>query len=725
MIRALLTTAFALAIVSVAGPLGADAQEQSPAQEQPQEQAQEQAQQLLGVVLTAGSGEAVSGADVLLRGPVQRRTVTDDEGRWLLEGLSEGRYEVTVRHLAHADEVAVVTIPVAPDSAPVRFELERRAIPLDALVVTASRRPQRLADAVVATELISRERIERSGASDVASVLGRETGIQLGAGHPTGVGVMLQGLDAERVLVLLDGQPLGGRLSGNLDLSRVPTAILERIEVVKGPQATLYGSEAMGGVVNLITRSPDSTGWNGSATVTAGSHGRREVDASLGVGVGEISVGANAGMRELRLAPGIATTAGTGAERRDGHLRARWAGRRDVAVDASVLVVDESQRWRSGQLRYFADNLQWTGRVGAGWSSASGRHRIEPTVYASSFDHLSRRGTSDVPPARSSGERQVQRLWRAELLYALQGDRVRIEAGGEAERESIRSGSIRGNEQERTGLEGFVQVPLTWKGLRIVPGVRGSWSSAWGMHWTPRLAALVRPAGGWALRGSVARGYRAPGFKELHMEFLNIGPGYGYAVKGNPELGPETSTSVNGSAEWAGTSASVQVEIFHNRFHDFIETRLVGDSSGVELYGYSNVDRGRTAGLELDVGYRVGGARVELGYALLETRNDATGEPLLGRARQSGRLTLGHTGRWGLQSSATGTWTGEAAISRDDEGERIRPGFLRIDLRAVQALGEGASLGLGVDNLLDTTIEGWPGFTGRTVHLTLSTELPF
>src|SRR5690606_6114811 len=108
---------------------------------------------------------------------------------------------------------------------------------------------QQLKDVPVATEVVAREEIERTGAADLSAVLVERTGISVEGGHPVGTGIMLQGLGSERVLVLVDGQPYIGRLSGSLDLSRVPVSLIERVEVVKGPQSTLYGSDAMGGVV--------------------------------------------------------------------------------------------------------------------------------------------------------------------------------------------------------------------------------------------------------------------------------------------------------------------------------------------------------------------------------------------------------------------------------------------------------------------------------------------
>ncbi|NIR80445.1 MAG: TonB-dependent receptor [Gemmatimonadetes bacterium] len=591
-------------------------------------------------------------------------------------------------------------------------------------MVTAGRSPQRLADVVVTTELVGRDRIEATGATNVAEVLSEQTGIHLDGGHPTGAGVMLQGLDAERVLVLLDGQPLGGRISGNLDLSRIPTGIVERIEVVKGPQATLYGSEAMGGVVNLVTATPDSAAWAGTATLTAGTRGRREAHGTLRGGSGPVSFAADVGRRQLDLTPGLESASGTGTDRWDGHFRGRWIADSTVSLETSFFLVDEAQRWRSGQLHHFADNLQWTGRINGRWTSDSGIHRFEPTLYTSSFDHLSRRSSSTSPPAPETGSRQMQQLWEAEALYGWDGEGVRVETGIEAQREAIEAATIRGKERVLTSIEPFVQLPLRRGAVTLVPGVRASWNSEWGTHWTPRLSALVRPAASVALRASVARGYRAPGFKELYMQFLNVGPGFGYVVRGNPALSPETSTAVNGGVEWNGTRAYGRLQLFHNRFRDFIETRAVGDSSGVTVYTYGNVDDGTTAGVEAELGYLLKALRAEAGYSLLETENEVTGQELLGRPRHSGRFSLRHAAEFGLRSTVTGVFTGAATVSLDGDSARVRPGFLRVDFRLSQAVRRGLRASVGVENVFDETVDGWPGFTGRTLYLTLSAEAP-
>src|SRR5690606_36535992 len=125
--------------------------------------------------------------------------------------------------------------------------------------------------------------------------------------------------------------------------------------------------------------------------------------------------------------------------------------------------------------------------------------------------------------------------------------------------------------------------------------------------------------------------FRAPSFKELYMEFLNTGPGFGYAVRGNPDVLPETSTSISAGAEWDAGRAYVRAQVFHNRFDDFIETRLAGDSADVTVYAYGNIAEGTTAGVELEGAVVLGLARLNAGYGYLRTRDSATGASLLGR----------------------------------------------------------------------------------------------
>lgn len=670
-------------------------------------------QELTGRVVAADTGEPVAGAEVVAAG---RSAVTGADGGWRIAPVAPGEHEVVVRHLGYAEQR--VRVAAGAGTGSVVIWLTPRPVELGELVVTASRRLQRLRDVPVTTEVIGRSELRQTGRPDLAAVLVEQTGMVAEGGHPIGVGVMLQGLGSERVLILVDGQPYIGRLSGRLDLSRIPTSMVERVEIVKGPQSTLYGSEAMGGVINVITRSPEHGVWRGSASVTHGSHGRLDLGANLMGSVGDVAFTADAGHRTIELVPGLGTGTGARSTRWDAAARASRDVAPSLSVNASGLFLDERQRWRGGPIYTFADNVQWGARLGATWRA--GGHTVTPTLYATEFRHLSRNATTPRP-VPGTGEEEVQRLLEAEVLYAAEAGGASIDAGVELRRESIRSDRVLGGGRDLLGAEPFVQATWTGENWSVVPGMRLAWSEQWGTYWTPRLAAMFRPAERLALRASIGQGYRAPAFKELYMTFLNVGPGFGYTVRGNPELRPETSRNVTVGIEWAGDRLYLRGQAFHNRFVDFIETEIVADSAGLDVYSYANIDDGVTRGFEAEVGATWRGFRLEGSYAFLRAERSETSEVLLGRPKHSGRAGLHYATPFGLRAGLTATFTGETPTQRLEDATVVtRDGFARLALNVAASLPAGFELSAGIDNLTDVRPADWPGFMGRQFHIGVS-----
>jgi outer membrane receptor for ferrienterochelin and colicins len=671
-----------------------------------------------GRVVERGSEKPVPSAEVGLGGRAEV-ALSGADGGWILPPLPAGTYTLRVRGIGYSPATAEVSL-AAGDTADVVLRLSVTALPLDEIVVTASRREQRLADVTVPTEIISRETIEQTGASNLASALTEQTGIQFDGGHPAGSGVMLQGLSNERVLVLVDGQPLYGRISGTLDLARLPAAIVERVEVVKGPQAALYGSEAMGGVVNVVTRAPVSAGVNGGARLVGGSAGRREAGASGELHAGEISALVDVGRRDVDRAAGRPEENGALAERVDVLGRASWRADSNFTLETSAMVLDERQRWPSGTQFDFADNTQVSARVAADWRLGS--HQLRPTLYFSQFEHLARRSAFSQPIA-GTGDRQDQRLVEAELLYGTRILGNALDAGVELRQERISStdGRIEGGTRTLYSAEPFAQVEWATERWSVVPGVRLSWNERWGSTVTPRLATRYRVSDALSVRAALGRGFRAPDFKELYLQFINDAAGY--AVYGNRDLRPEHSTNLTAGLEWAGPRLYGRAQGFWNDLRDFIETRpMADDGSGLLLFEYANVARGRTWGAELEGGVVLDAVRVEAGYAWLGTEDGATGRPLLGRPEHSARLTTSVAPTRALRASVSGIYTGSTPMERDESGAITseRDAFLRVDARVAQRLPWGLELSLGADNLFDQRPDQWADAVGREWYLGLT-----
>ena len=676
---------------------------------------------LRGVVVDGRTGVPLEGAELVISGPTALTVRSDARGAWRAAQLLPGRYRMSTRRIGYAARESRLDLQPG-DDVERRIELVAMPISLDQVVVTAARREQALKDVAVTTEVVTRREIEQTGASDLASVLTEQLGIDLQGGHPAGAGIMLQGLGSERVLVLLDGQPVAGRISGVFDVSRIPTSVIERVEVVKGPQSTLYGSEAMGGVVNIITRSPLAHTLGADVALSAGTQGRLEGTAGLSVGHGSWSSALTTSRRETNLTPGRGSEIGALAARTDVAAKLVWSPDSATSLEASVLGLDERQRWMSGTYFNFGDNTQVSGRLTGAWQR--GRHRFAPTFYASIFDHLSRGSTEPKPIAGDDGQRQLQRIFEAELLYNTQLGMARrhaLDLGVELRRDDTRSANVPGGLRASTRVEPFAQLELQAAAFSVVPGVRMSWSEQWGTHVTPRLAMRYEASDNVTFRASAGSGFRAPDFKELYMFFQNQSAGY--AVEGNIELRPESSRNLTAGLEWAGDRVYLRGQLFQNQFRDFIETRPISAPGDPPVYRYSNVDDGWTRGADLETGWSLGRLRAEAGYSRLATRDRATDKPLLGRPEQSGRIGANYAHPSGLRLSATAMHTGRTPMQRDTATGSItgwRNAFTRADVRIAQRIPGGLQLAIGADNIFDQRPSDWAGFTGRHLYTTLT-----
>lgn len=682
-----------------------------------------------GRVIDASDRQPLSGADVQFLGPDTLRLRTDAQGGWRVQRITPGRYTVQTRLLGYVP--SRFTLEIGDNQQIERLiTLDAAPLALDQMVVTAARREERLKDAVTTTELITRSDIERTGANDIASVLLEQTGIELQGGHPAGAGVMLQGIGSERVLVLLDGQPLAGRISGVFDISRIPVTMVDRVEVVRGPQSTLYGTDAMGGVVNIITRSAptlDGPYYGVALLGTLGTQARSDGSAALTFSRGAISLATDLSRRQTETTPGMSGTSGALTARSDVSTKLRWAPDSSRSVEASLLGLDERQRWLAGSLYNFGDNRQWSGRVnGSLQFGAVRQHRISLTLSGSHYDHLQRASIETRPIAGDTGSRQIQQVAQIDAVYnGRLSEAMALDVGTQVRRDVAETDRMLGGTRDITLFEPYAQIEAALTpALSIVPGVRLTQSTQWGTHVTPRLAARQRIGEHLTLRGSYGTGFRAPDFKELYMRFVNTGAGY--AVNGNLDLQPESSQNFMGGAEWTASRTYLRLQAFHNRFVDFIEARAVSAPGEPTVFQYANVDNGSTRGLDLEGGLVLHGVRTEGSVSLLTTRDDATGNELLGRPQVSARATLSLPAVFGVRISTTGVFTGRTPMERDTTSGQItswRDAFPRLDLRLARRIGAltGApEIVFGADNAFDTQPTQWAGFNRRQLYASLS-----
>ena len=615
-----------------------------------------------------------------------------------------------------------------------RIALVRDPLALEEIVVTADGRPRRRSEVALHVASVGAAEIRAAGAASADRLLARLPGVQVGGGVPTGSRVSIRGIGGPRVLVLLDGQPAGGALIENRDLSRMSMTGVDRIEVVKGPLSSLYGSDAVGGVVNIVTRAP-APGFRVDARAASGGEGRREAEATASGG-GRLSSGGSlvyrvgGSWRQEDRVPGVADRETAFARVWDLRSSLRFATRRWV-VRGDASLVRERQRWPvGGGFSGFNDNAGVSGWIEA--RRQAGRGEWVGRLFAHDYDHLYRSARGSAPIEGSGAPEQQERLAKATAAYAATWGRHRFDVGVEGALRGIRSPEkLLEDRAEDRQVELYVQD--AWRlgeagapgnqasgaATVLTAGARITRNSRWGSTVSPSLGAVVAIGDRLRVRGAVARGFRAPSFKELAWNFVNLGGGY--VLQGFADLEPERSWNASGGVEWhPHTGVRAGVEFFANRVRNLIESGFVGYApSGLAIYSPRNVANAVTRGFELDLRAVHGrGGEIVAAYAYLDARSLRPDLPLDRQAKHSARARAAWTtGR--LRLDATGHITGQAPIvGVGPDGAPARVGtqgrFAALDLSTTLEIADGRfALIAGVDNVFNAQPDGWQGFVER------------
>ncbi|MBI4501819.1 MAG: TonB-dependent receptor [Gemmatimonadetes bacterium] len=600
------------------------------------------------------------------------------------------------------------------DSGQRRDSALARVTVLDPVVVTAERRPTRSSDAAAAVRVISADEIARKGGADLVKVLQDVPGVQVDPLVGSGAGIMLQGLGSDRVLVLVDGSPLVGRIGGELDLSRMDPSMFRGIEIVEGPQSTLYGSNALGGVVNLLTRS--DLGSRIEATGSVGSAGQRDGRARASGLFGRWGGSVEAGRRTMDLAPGTGPSTVGFAKRWDGLARAQ-ADLGGSTVEARVMGVQENQQYRSGVTATTVnhnDNWQLDGLAQLTLG------RTEVRAHLSGYDHRFASGGVGAAPGTPDWDRQ--RVADIEGLHRGSAGRAQWLTGAKLEREWIIADRVAAG-SERGGFTGAgygsLEIPVG-RVFQLWTGARFTASEAWGVNAAPRAGVTLRSPAGAYFKLAGARGFRAPSFKDLYTEFVNTQARY--RVQGNVDLTPETSWNATGEVGFTGARVWLYGRGYTNRLRNFIQTVQTGVSAGILQFQYQNIGKARTQGLEVGGSANAGIATASASYTFLDAKDDSTHLNLTGRGQSTGKgsLTVSPSrSRASLRGEAV--VNGRVLLSRTGAGvETYQDAYTHLNASVITTLPLGIQATLGVENLANTIPARALTALGRRWHVTVT-----
>ena len=606
-------------------------------------------------------------------------------------------------------------------------------VELEPVVVTATKTPQRLEDTPVITNLITRAEIEATGAENIGEVLEHTAGIIIHRdGH--GDGVQLQGLNSEYILILVDGEPQVGRIAGKLDMARLAVENVERIEIVKGATASLFGNAALGGVINIITRKATSpfsvqVSQTFEHNTTLDSRGTVELQRD---NLNALLTLSRNHRNPIDLDTSDLTTTIDGYANVTGSARTEYqlTPATNLIFSGQYFTQDQEGISENGPVAFdrLGDIENFSGSVGAEHEFGDRTHGTPTTLltgklYATRYDNEStvvNRDSAEI----SSRNLNIQDLLKGELQFdTTLWEKHQFTLGGEVVLENLQSQRITGGERGLLTNSLFVQnVFRPIAAFALVIGGRLDNHSEFGTHFSPKLSTLYRMTDNSRLRFSYGQGFRAPDFKNLYLDFTNVTSGY--QVLGNPNLRPESSHNWNLGLEYQifdGLLGSVHA--YRNDLHNLIEAERIGKSAaGGSKFEYQNISKAFTEGVDVEaVVGSIGGFTSTVGYAYLRGADKESGLPLLNRSTHSGTLKLAYLhANTGFQVDLRGRYASPWGFFDDGdkvlESEELAPSYWVWNLRASKTLLKIFKVSIGCNNIFDFKIPTFYTFTGRSFY---------
>jgi outer membrane receptor for ferrienterochelin and colicins len=505
----------------------------------------------------------------------------------------------------------------------------------DSVVVTANRQERKLSNVTVPVSIVNAKQIQQAGSLRLTDILKEQPGLNMTSGF--GAGVQLQGLNPDYTIILINGEPLVGRTAGVLDLNRIALGNIKKIEIVKGPSSSLYGSEAMAGVINIITES--------GANIP--------LQASIRYGTYETyDVGINNSMNTKSLfyqgfynyystngysiRPNSNSRVTTPIGRYSLNQQLKYNITNNTHIAFSLRITDEkitndisvsnggntinslgkehnSDRNASISLNHrFSNSLKTSFRsYFTEYNAKQDLTTVTGAPYYDLLNHIFKRIENQTD-------------WNI-------NNHLNIITGAGAVWEGVKSSRYDSEQVRKTNTIGYGFTQLEWtpsKQLFLIGGIRFDKNETFASAVSPKFSALYKVNSKHKIKFSIGEGFKAPDFRQLYLDFTNAAAG-GYSVFGTAQaqqvienlqrlgqigtlydsyyqlntLKPEYSTGIHFSWEYEpNTNSFVSAQVFRNDIRNLIQVQQVGAYiTGAQLFSYLNIGRAFTQGIELEV----------------------------------------------------------------------------------------------------------------------------
>ena len=559
-----------------------------------------------GLKIKSSDGKPLEGAVVLfasIAGHQAEARFTDNEGEVKVPSFPYPmiRKVNLIGFVQHIDTVKTVSEAVAG------IQMKSANVNFDEVTVTGSYIPGYQSNSVYNIDVINSKEIEQRAANNVKDLLSQEMNVNIANDGVLGSSMSIQGTGGQNVKFLIDGVPVIGRQNGNIDISQLNLSNIERVEIVKGPMSVLYGSDALGGVVNLITKTSSDQKLTGSLTGYYENVGHYNLDANVGWGFKKrslsLDIGRNffAGWSEY---DSLRSQQWHPKEQYYGNFK--YSGTVNgykMILQSSIYdekVINKGDPIITPYFAYANDQNYLTRRISNAFSTdkrindksswqmnlSYSYYRYVKNSYIKNMVDLTDQltadpGDDDTTTMNGFFGRTVYNHNFSEKFVLLTGVDVNYEGA--------KGKKIDNSTHSMTDVAAYASLdykPI--ENLTLRPSLRGIYNSQFNAPLVPSLNVLFKACNTLSVRASWSKGFRAPSIKEQYLYFVDIS----HNVRGNSDLIAEKSDNYNLSLEFKKAFGkrvfSVEPGVFYNNIFDQIS--LVEADANTALYTYINLD---------------------------------------------------------------------------------------------------------------------------------------
>lgn len=576
--------------------------------------------------------------------------ITDDKGKVSFSLDDTSPIKKVMVHVSHLNFIPLVdTISIADSESLLSLKLIKRDYNLDEMVVTAQYNCNLASKAVQKVKVISAEKAQSMGAVTLNDVLANELNIRLSQDNILGAGLSIQGVSGQNVKILIDGVPVIGRLDGNIDLSQINLNDIERIELIEGPLSVSYGTNALAGTINIITK---------KQAVNKGLHGNVKAQFE-NIGTHNLQMGTQYAKKNTTLRfsggrnyfdgwkegeqfwPNYKPQLANSNRFLQWKPKEQWFGRFNVnhnfknsQINYTLNAFDEQITNRGlpqapYQIVAFDDyyktlrfdntlslNQKLNSKSNLYAHVAYNFFRREKTTYVNDLTTLNK----VLSDNDGSQDTSVFDLWNIRAIYQKEQSKFwSYQIGFEGNLEQNQGERIEGQIQSINDFALFTSTEiLPIKRLTLRPGLRYAYNSAYRAPLVPSLhAKLSSKNNKWTHRASYAKGFRAPSVKELYFVFVDLN----HNIIGNDNLLAETSNNFNLSTSKSIVYNKSVLGFELSNFANIIDNKISLAQIDNNQYSYINIGTFKSIGSNITFTLRSKAINTKLSFAINGQQN--------------------------------------------------------------------------------------------------------